>query len=268
MSYPEEITAFYDQLETNPLSSSAIALWYALVYNKMKVGKLEKFSVARSILMERSGLKLGAFKKARNELMSKNYIQMEPRTGGQSSVYHLPLWSKYDQEKPLGSNSDQGSSQGSDQEKPLGSNSDQGSSQDSSQGSDPLYRQIDRKIDRQDEPKSKSTWSEILEEWKTVFGFDIKPNHAERLGTYIDHDGMAESLILEGIERVRQSDKKVMNYLWTTLSNWAKANVKTIADLQMYERQRSDGEGGAPFSKKQSNLDFLAEYKRKRGIGT
>ncbi|MGD6871201.1 DnaD domain protein [Sutcliffiella horikoshii] len=256
MSYQEHITAFYDQLETNPLSSSAIALWHALLYTKKKAGNIEKFSVAMSLLMERSGLKEGTFKKARMTLKTKGYISYESRKGNQAAIYEIVLQS-YNDRNSIGNSDLQSYNDGNSIRNSIGNSITLD-----------IDRQIERNIDRQDEPKLKSTWSEILEEWKTVFGFDIKPNHAERLGTYIDHDGMAESLILEGIERVRQSDKKVMNYLWTILSNWAKSNVKTIADLQMHERQRSDGEGGTPSSKKQSNLDFLAEYKRKRGIGT
>lgn len=258
MSYQEQIRTFYDQLETNPLSSSAIALWHALLYTKNKVGNIDRFSVSMSLLMERSGLKEGTFKKARMSLKTKGYISYESRNGNQAAVYEIPLQS-YSDHKGIGNSVGGDALQSYNDVKGIGNSVGNSITLD-------IDRQIDRKIDRQAPAENKTTWKEITEEWKTVFGFDIKPNHAERLGTYIDHDGMGESLILEGIERVRQSDKKVMNYLWTILTNWAKAEIKTIADLQRYERQRAESDGGS-FPKKQSNLDFLDNYRKQKGIG-
>jgi len=94
-SYINKINAFYDQLEINPLSSSAVALWHALLHINNKSGWIEEFTVAASVLCIKSGLKDSMFKKARNELKTKNYIQFHSRNGNQSAKYII-LWSQYD----------------------------------------------------------------------------------------------------------------------------------------------------------------------------
>lgn len=97
MNYIQELNAFYDRLETNPLSSSAIALWHALMSVNNKAGWIEEFAVAASVLCMKSGLKDSMFKKARNELSQKGYIQFKSRGGNQSALYKMTsLWSQYD----------------------------------------------------------------------------------------------------------------------------------------------------------------------------
>lgn len=97
MNYIQALNAFYDRLETNPLSSSAIALWHALVHTNYKAGWIDEFAVAASVLCVKSGLKDSMFKKARNELAQKGYTTFQSRKGNQSAVYCIShLWSQYD----------------------------------------------------------------------------------------------------------------------------------------------------------------------------
>ncbi|QHZ55792.1 DnaD domain protein [Brevibacillus sp. NSP2.1] len=97
MNYLQVLNAFYDRLETNPLSSSAIALWHSLVHTNYKAGWIDEFAVAASVLCVKSGLKDSMFKKARNELAQKGYITFQSRKGNQSAVYRLNhLWSHSD----------------------------------------------------------------------------------------------------------------------------------------------------------------------------
>lgn len=97
MNYIKELNAFYDRLETNSLSSSAIALWHALMHINNKAGWIAEFAVAASVLCAKSGLKDSMFKKARNELAQKGYIEFKSRSGNQSAQYKLiSLWSQCD----------------------------------------------------------------------------------------------------------------------------------------------------------------------------
>jgi len=87
MNYIREINAFYDWLETNELSTSAISLWYALMHINNKTGWKNEFTVALSVLSIKSGLSPRAVTNARKELTEKGRIKWESRNGNQAAQY-------------------------------------------------------------------------------------------------------------------------------------------------------------------------------------
>ena len=87
MNYIREINAFYDWLETNELSVSAISLWYALMHINNKTGWKNEFTVALSVLSIKSGLSPRAVTNARKELTEKGRIKWESRNGNQAAQY-------------------------------------------------------------------------------------------------------------------------------------------------------------------------------------
>jgi len=87
MNYIREINAFYDWLETNELSVSAISLWYALMHINNKTGWKNEFTVALSVLSIKSGLSPRAVTNARKELAEKGRIKWESRNGNQAAQY-------------------------------------------------------------------------------------------------------------------------------------------------------------------------------------
>lgn len=87
MNYLREINAFYDWLETNTLTDSAIALWHALMHVANKAGWPEEFAVAISTLEAKTGLKKDAVIYARNRLQQAGRIKFRSRTGRQSAIY-------------------------------------------------------------------------------------------------------------------------------------------------------------------------------------
>jgi hypothetical protein len=89
MNYLLEMKAFYDRLEVKPLSSSAIALWYALMHINNKTGWTEEFSVPVTVLSLKSGLSERSISNARNELKTKGYIDFKSRSGNRSTVYKI-----------------------------------------------------------------------------------------------------------------------------------------------------------------------------------
>lgn len=89
MNYIQEINAFYDWLETNPLSGNAINLWHALMATANKAGWINKFAVAISILEAKSGLNKKAIERARNELSQKGRIVWKSRSGNKSAEYSI-----------------------------------------------------------------------------------------------------------------------------------------------------------------------------------
>ena len=89
MNYIKEINAFYDRLELNSLSSSAIALWHALMHINNKAAWTTEFTVALSVLSVKSGLSERTISNARNELKQKGYIDFKSRKGNKSALYKL-----------------------------------------------------------------------------------------------------------------------------------------------------------------------------------
>lgn len=89
MNYIKELNAFYDWLETNSLSTSAIALWHALMHINNKAGWAEEFGVAASVLCVKTGLADRTIRNARNELKQKGRIDWSSRKGNQSAMYKI-----------------------------------------------------------------------------------------------------------------------------------------------------------------------------------
>lgn len=115
MNYIKELNAFYDWLEINLLSTSAIALWHALMHINNKAGWAEEFTVAASVLCIKTGLSDRTIRNARNELKQKGRIDWKTRKGNQSAAYKIiPLFdnvpatntSKYFGEKEEGESED------------------------------------------------------------------------------------------------------------------------------------------------------------------
>jgi len=89
MNYIQEINAFYDWLETNPISDTAIALWHTLMHVNNKAGWITEFAVAISTLEAKSGMKKDAVLRARNRLQQVGRITFQSRNGQQSAIYTI-----------------------------------------------------------------------------------------------------------------------------------------------------------------------------------
>ena len=96
MNYLKEILAFYDKLETTPLSTKAIALWHALMHTNNKAGWIDSFTVAAATLSAKTGLSDRSVRNARQELVDKGYIKFSSRSGNQSAVYRMVGLSEID----------------------------------------------------------------------------------------------------------------------------------------------------------------------------
>lgn len=89
MNYLREINSFYDWLETNSISDSAINLWHALMHINNKAGWITEFTVAISTLETKTGLKKGAIVRARLRLQQAGRVDFKSRTGQQSAIYTI-----------------------------------------------------------------------------------------------------------------------------------------------------------------------------------
>ena len=89
MNYIKLLNSFYDRLETNSLSTSAIALWHAIVHVNNKAGWPEEFTVAVSVLCVKTGLSERTINNARNDLKMGGLIDFRSRKGNKSAVYKV-----------------------------------------------------------------------------------------------------------------------------------------------------------------------------------
>jgi len=89
MNYILEIKAFYDWLEVNQLSTSAIALWHALMHIANKTGWQDTFTVAIVVLSTKTGLEKQAIYRARAMLQNKGLISFQTRKGNQATIYQM-----------------------------------------------------------------------------------------------------------------------------------------------------------------------------------
>lgn len=87
MNYIAEINSFYDWLETNTISDSAINLWHALMAVNNKTGWKTEFTVAISTLEGRTRLSKSSIIRARNQLKQVGRIDFKERKGNQSCIY-------------------------------------------------------------------------------------------------------------------------------------------------------------------------------------
>lgn len=261
VDYEKQLDAFYDQLELNPLTHSAVALWHALLYMRNKRELADGFTIASSVLCAKAGLKERKFYDTRNELKQKGYIDFKSRGGNLSASYFLTVLSAHIADKsPLSANSAYKTV-----DKPVDKSGDK-----SVDKTGALVRKIEELKEGQPAP---ATFKDIMDVWEEVFRSKMKPNHIEMIGVYLDQDGMTEALIIEGIERVKMAADPNMRYLWTTLNNWAKAEVKTFSDLIQHEKERVDQRppNVRPFPpKKQEETlsERVARLKREGRIGS
>ncbi|GAB3042124.1 DnaD domain-containing protein [Virgibacillus ainsalahensis] len=89
MNYIKEMNAFYNRIDFQPISSSAVALWHTLMHFNNRCGWKKEFSVAASMLQLKAGLKATAFKTARKELQDNGYITFQSRGSNRAAMYQM-----------------------------------------------------------------------------------------------------------------------------------------------------------------------------------
>ena len=90
MNYIKELNAFNDWLETNQPSQQEILLWFALMQVCNRTVWKEEFSVAVSVLSNKTGgMSASAIERARAGLTKLGRITWRPQGGGRASLYSI-----------------------------------------------------------------------------------------------------------------------------------------------------------------------------------
>lgn len=88
MNYIKEMNAFYDWLEFNEVTPSAVNLWHALMHINNKARWAESFTVAESVLSTKTGLPGRTVRSARAELKKLGRLDFVS-VNGKAPVYTI-----------------------------------------------------------------------------------------------------------------------------------------------------------------------------------
>jgi DnaD/phage-associated family protein len=259
VDYTKEINSFYDWLETNMLTDSAIVLWHALMHTCNRAGWPDEFTVAISTLSNKTGLKKDAINRARHRLQQTGRIDFQSRTGQQSAIYKIiPLY--IDAQKT------------SQSDKNITCVVINDTSRDTNRAqSDAQTAPITASINKDINPSSSSssgqgeTYESYYAAHKRVFGFVCNPHQSQQLGAYIDQDGIEEKVVIRAIERAGAASTGYnFKFIARILDDYFKGGVKTLQQAVVIDAAFDARKNrSAADSKKTDKAEYFAEQARR-----
>lgn len=252
MNYVREINAFYDWLETNSLSVSAVALWHALMHMCNKCGWTTEFAVATSVLAIKTGLSERSIYNARNELQQRGRIIWKSRKGNQSAVYTiLPFESERLRACAADNASDKGLSAcgaGNHADNRAGNRADNhaGNHADNRAAlTKPNKNETETKTKQQEgqEDRARARVS-----WRAWYERKFAAFPSARWASEIDEkvqQGLSEELVIRALEQALEADAQhPMAWANNRLSVWFAKGIRTLDDLTAAEQREVHGIGG------------------------
>ncbi|KMY49208.1 DnaD domain-containing protein [Peribacillus loiseleuriae] len=240
MNYIKLINAFYDRLETNSLSTSAIALWHALVHVNNKAGWQREFSVAVSVLCIKAGLSERTVNNARNDLKIKGFIDFRSRKGNQAAIYSLV-----------------------DLSATIAGNLSDNVSDNLSDNASALIKLNETKrneiINKDDAPAKENPFRFYEENGFGVIGSYI----SEKISTWCED--LSDELVVLAMKRSTEQGKKTWRYVEAILIDWFGKGLKTVADVEAYElefkeKQAQKQNKVTPYRKGSARVEVVPEW--------
>ncbi|GGA91581.1 DnaD domain-containing protein [Ornithinibacillus halotolerans] len=245
MNYIKEINAFYDLVEREPLSASAVSLWNTLLHINNKAAWAEAFTVPGMILKVKAGLTDSSFKRARKELVERGLIEHESRGSNLAPVYKMKrihLETGF-----CGGGAGVEVSDGENTcearvEPHVNDDANHCMNHSTDLGKDPLIKQENTKQNPttlQYDAKSeidRNESSRVLAFYGENFGL-LTPFVAEDIMNWVDDLG--EELVLEGMKRAIERAKYNFGYVKGILNSWVKQGITSVEVLR--ERERKEG---------------------------
>jgi DnaD/phage-associated family protein len=258
VDYTKEINAFFDWLETNTLTDSAIVLWHALMHTCNRAGWPDEFAVAISTLSNKTGLKKDAINRARHRLQQTGRIDFQSRAGQQSAIYKiLPFHVEAQKTSQSKQNIDcdvindtkrdanraQSDAQSATQTASINKDLNTSSSSSSGQG---------------------ETYESYYTAHKRVFGFECNPHQSQQLGVYIDQDGMEEKVVIRAIERAGAASTGYnFKFIARILDDYFKSGVKTLQQAVVIDDAFDARKNRSTDNKKTDKAEYFAEQARR-----
>ncbi|NBI29113.1 DnaD domain protein [Chengkuizengella marina] len=236
MNYIKEINAFYDQLELNDLSASAIALWHALMHINNKAGWAETFTVAASVLSVKSKLSERTISKARNELKQKGYIDFQSRKGNKAPIYKINSLTAIISDNHADKRSNSCTDNHADKRSTL-LNLNENETENSSNSSK------DERV------------GGMFKNLKSQFSIDYNSTPIEKVNSYLD-DKMEPELINRAIKITKEKNKD-LRYFWGILSNSYDKGILTLEAFIAAEKEYE-------IKKKNSNVVYVSDHNKQK----
>ncbi|MBM4762737.1 DnaD domain protein [Bacillus sp. B15-48] len=267
MNYIKEMNAFYDWLELNELSPSAINLWYALMHINNKAGWVETFTVAESVLCVKTGLTDRTLRKVRNELKQKGRIDFTSRKG-KAPIYNIISFYSTENNSELKQSSENNSADSSGVSSAL-------RSADSSGVSSAL---IKHKLNETKLNKKNKEEAATLENPFAFYeqnGFGVIGGHiSQKIAMWCDD--LSDALVLEAMKIAVERSKVNWAYVESILRDYAQKNIKTVeqakaaqlAFKEQQSRQKSKPRQGQVFARKESLPDWFEQQTSNQTHGT
>ncbi|MDP4095455.1 DnaD domain protein [Paenibacillus sp. P96] len=259
MEYIKEVSSFYDWLETNTLTDSAIVLWHALMHTCNRAGWPDEFAVAISTLSNKTGLKKDAINRARNRLQQVGRIDFQSRSGQQSAIYRIiPFQVAAQKTTQIDSNRDSGVLSATKRVAIRAQTTSQPAPQSAS-----IIK------DFKSASASSSGTGEVEKGYESfyaahnrVFGFDCNPFQSSQLASYIDQDGMSEAVVIRAIERAGNAAAGYNFKLITKiLDDYFKSGVRELEQAVAIDRE-FDNRQQKPIRKQVGKVRSFAEMAR------
>lgn len=233
MEFADEMNAFIDWLETNPLEPSAQTLWVHLLVIANKSGYPEWFAVANPLLQAKVGISEKSLTKHRNTLVQKGLIEYKNQGKQQAGKYRMNLLTEYltgnftvnRGVKCTVNRGVKGAVKPSAYKDLKDFNSSLSPSITPSHARDENYESFYAAHER-------------------AFGFPVNQFQGEQLAKYIDEDRMDEAVVVHAIERAAFKSKGYrFGFIVTILQDYLLSGIRTMEgaiaqDAQFDKAQR------------------------------
>lgn len=240
MNYIREINSFYDWLELNELSVSAINLWHALMHINNKAGWITSFTVAESVLTVKTQLNGRTIRNARNELKQKGLIDFKTRKGGKAPIYEIIPF-----ERQRSFFSAENSTESISVEKNPSEFNSAGFSAVVSAGlsaemvtDHSTLIKHKHKLNKTETNYIDAACSEpiLKEAYYDAFGEQATSIQLKKLNSFIVNQGLTVDLVCHGLLMAGERGMK-LNYASKTLSSWASKGIKTVDQAQQEQEE-------------------------------
>lgn len=255
MDFADEMTAFTDWLETNPLEPSAQTLLVHLMVIANKSGYPEWFAVTNPLLQAKVGISENSLTKHRNTLIQKGRIEYKNQGKQQAGKYRLIFFTSNNavkgEVKHAVKYAAKGEVKGSALFKDL---KDLNSSSASSSDAQPEYESFYSAHER-------------------VFGFPCNKIQSRDLSVYIDQDGLEEDVVIRAIERAGRASAEKYSFSLITkiLDDYFHGGARTLDAAIELDKRFSDSQktvskvlkSGGSVQKQNGRVDKIADLRRR-----
>lgn len=247
MNYIKEINAFYDWLELNSVKPSAVILWHTLMHLNNKAGWIQEFTVARSVIEAKTGLKKDAYYNARNQLKQLGRLEFKER-GNKATVFMLI---------PFVPSEKQTTTQ----------TIIQTTTPTVSPTVTPTFNKLketkQNKTKKEDEEGALQNPFRFFEE--NGFGL-ISPHISENISLWIDD--LSEILVIEAMKIAIEQGVRTWKYVESILRDWSKKRLKTVEQVkadQLAYRESKSRKGNA-YSRKPVRQELLPDFMKSKEL--